>query len=94
MDISKHLLKSIRDSLDNKGLSIELSKSFEKDYFDVNEEVEKDNIRTYLSAEIMDSHMFLYTFAKMLQNNEIEIIFKENTSEHDKNYLEKLSENM
>jgi len=80
MNINKDLLKAIEDSMDNKGLSIELISDFNKNFFILSEELEDDNIRTYINADTMDSHMFLYTFAKMLRNNEIEIVFKENAN--------------
>ena len=94
MNINKDLLKTIEDSMNHKGLSIELKSDFNKNFFIVSEELEDDNIRTYINASKMDSYMFLYTFAKMLKNNEIEINFKENASEHDINYLKKLSKSM
>jgi len=94
MNINKDLLKTIEDSMNHKGLSIELKSDFNKNFFIVSEELEDDNIRTYINASKMDSHMFLYTFAKMLKNNEINIIFKGNASEHDIRYLEKLSKSM
>jgi len=94
MNMNKDLLKAIEDSMNHKGLSIELKFDFNKNFFIVSEELEDDNIRTYINASKMDSYMFLYTFAKMLKNNEINIIFKENASEHDIRYLEKLSKSI
>jgi len=95
MNINKDLLKVIEDSMDNKGLTIELCVGFmNNDLFRLDEEVEEGNIRTYINADKFDSYMFLYTFAKMLRNNEIDILFKENASEHDIKYLKKLSESM
>jgi len=94
MNINKDLLNAIEDSMDNKGLSIELISDFDKNFFIVSEELEDDNIRTYINAGTLDSYMFLYTFTKMLRNNEIDIIFKENANEHDLDYLNKLSESM
>ena len=94
MNINKDLLKTIEDSMNHKGLSIELKSDFNKNLFIVSEEIKDDNIRTYINASKMDSYMFLYTFAKMLRNDEINIIFKENASEHDIRYLEKLSKSI
>jgi len=94
MNINENLLNAIEDSMNYKGLSIELISDFNKNFFILSEEIEDDNIRTYINADTFDSHMFLYTFAKMLRNNEIEIIFKENVNKHDLDYLKKLSESM
>lgn len=92
MNINEKLLKSIGDSLNNNGIDIELSDNFKEDFFTINDEVERDNIRTYIQAKYLDSHMFLYTFANMLKNNEIDIIFNECATEHHISYLNKLSE--
>ena len=77
--------------MDNKRIDIELSDNFKEDFFNITEKVEKDNIRTYIQSKYMDSHMFLYTFATMLRNDEIEIKFKENASIKHTEYLNKLS---
>jgi len=67
MNINKDLLKAIEDSMNHKGLSIELISDIDKNFFILSEEIEDDNIRTYINAGTLDSHMFLYTFAKMLK---------------------------
>lgn len=92
MDINKSLLKSIHDSMNCNGLDIELSKNFKSDFFNVPEELEKGMIRIYTRADYIDSNMFLYTFGKMLENNEVTITFNENANKKYINYLENLSE--
>jgi hypothetical protein len=94
MNFNKYLIKSIEDSMDLNGVSIELSSNFKEDYFVVTEELEKDNIRTYISGGYLDSYMFLYHFAKMLEENKITITFNESATEKDIDYFEKLSEDM
>lgn len=94
MDINKNLLKTIDNSLNIEGIDIELNSKFKEDFFNVTEECEKDNIRTYIQGDYLNSHMFLYTFAEMLRNNEIDIIFNDCATEHHISYLNKLSENL
>lgn len=91
MKLNECLTKSIEDSLTYEGLDIELNSNFSSDFFSVKEELEKDNLRTYINEEYLNSHMFLYTFANMLKENKINIQFNEKATEKDIDYLKKLS---
>lgn len=92
MDINKILCKAINDSLEYNGLGIELSSHLGKGFFNLNEEIGQGNVRVYINGLGMDSHMFLYVFAEMLKNNEVEIIISDKAPKGD--YLEKLGKGL
>lgn len=93
MDI-KTLIKSIEDNVEFKGITVEVSNTFNKKLFNLYEEMESDNIRTYIRSDYMNSNMFVYHFLKCLEENKINISFNENATWEDVDYFKRLSEEM
>jgi len=89
---NKDLLKCIENAQYNKDVSIKLNRNFEEDFFNIYEENEKDNLRILIQGSYLNSYMYLYNFAEMLENNEIDISFNENATDKHKNYFDILSE--
>lgn len=92
MDINKYLAKSIENAINFKGIKLEFSRNFNMDYFDLNKELENDNIRSSISFDYLDSHMYLYVISNMLKEQAITISFNENSNQIDINNLNKLIE--
>jgi len=90
--IKQTLIKSLRDTLDFKGISIESSKDIlNSEYINIYEERINDNIDIYYRGASMNNLLFLDTILDMLKNEEIDLIINENATEKHTKYLNKLS---
>lgn len=90
--IKQTLIKSLNDTLDFKGISIEISKdNLNSEYINIYEERNNDNIDIYYKGGSMNKLLFLDTILAMLKNEEIDLIINETATEKHTKYLNKLS---
>lgn len=91
MEFDDFLTESIRDAIDQKGLSISIRKDFNEKEFILNEEVDKDNIEVSMLFKYISGNLFLRTFAKLVDEGKIDINFNDHITEKELDYLKKLS---
>lgn len=94
--IKQTLIQSLEDNLSHKGMSIELStnitESESPDYFNVYDELKKENLNIYNDGKSYDELTFLETVLDMLKKGEIDLVINETATEKHINYLKILGD--
>lgn len=96
-NLNKKISECISEKMNYSGISLEFSKKLieeiKEDGFisDIDEYIEKDELRTYIHCTYFDNDMILYVLQRMLMNEEAEIVFTDKAKDKDIDYIKKLA---